>query len=241
MYSFPDLEPVCCSMSSSNCCFLTCIQISQEEGQVVWYFHLLKNFPLFLVIYRVKGFGIVNKAEIVVFLEFSCFFNDPVNVGNLISGSSAFSKTILNIWLFTIHVWLKPGLENFEHYFTSVWGECNYAAVWAFFGIAFLWDWNENWPFPVLWPLLSFPNLLAYWVQHFHSIIFWIWNSSTGIPSPPLALFIVMLPKANMTSHSRMSGSIWVTTPSWFSKSLWPFLYSSLYSCHRFLNRFCFC
>ena len=111
----------------------------------------------------------------------SCFFNDPANVGNLISGSSAFSKTSLNIWKFMVHVLLKPGLENFEHYFTSVWDECSCAVVWAFLGIAFLWDWNENWPFPVLWPLLSFPNLLAYWVQHFHSIIFQDWNSSTGI------------------------------------------------------------
>ena len=73
---------------------------------------------------------------------------------------------------FSVHVLLKPGLENFEHYFTSLWDECNCAVVWAFFGIAFLRDWNENWLFPVLWPLLSFPNLLAYWVQHFHSIIF---------------------------------------------------------------------
>ena len=97
----------------------------------------------------------------------SCFFNDPVDVGNLISGSSAFSKTSLNIWKFTVHILLKPGLENFEHYFTSVWDEYNRVVVWAFFGIAFLWDWNENWPFPVLWPLLSFPNLLAYWAQHF--------------------------------------------------------------------------
>jgi len=85
---------------------------------------------------------------------------------------SAFSKTSLNIWKITVHVLLKPGLENFEHYFTSMWDEYNCVVVWAFFGIAFLWDWNENWPFPVLWPLLSFPNLLAYWVQHFHSIIF---------------------------------------------------------------------
>ena len=111
----------------------------------------------------VKGFGIVNKAEIDVFLELSFFFHDPVDVGNLISDSSAFSKTSLNIWKFTVHVLLKPGLENFKHYFTSVWDECNCVAVWAFFCIAFLWDWNENWPFPVIWALLSFPNLLAYW------------------------------------------------------------------------------
>ena len=119
-----------------------------------------------------KGFGIVNKAEIDVFLEFFCFFDEPADVGNLISGSSTFSKASLNIWKFTVHVLLKPGLENFEHYFTSVWDECNCVVAWAFFGLAFLWDWNENWPFPVLWPLLSFPNLLAFWVQHFHSIIF---------------------------------------------------------------------
>ena len=171
MYFFSYLEPVCCSMSSSNCCFLTCIQISQEAGQVVWYSHLFQNFPQCIVIHTVKGFGIVNKAEIDVFLELSHFFHDPADVGNLISGSSAFSKTSLNIWKFMVHVLLKPGLENFEHYFTSMWDEFNCAVVWAFFGIAFLWGWNENWPFPVLWPLLSFPNLLAYRVQHFHSII----------------------------------------------------------------------
>ena len=87
---------------------------------MVWYSHLLKNFPQFIAIHIVKGFGIVNKAEIDVFLELSCFFNDLVDVGNLISGSSAFSKTSLNIWKLTVHVLLKPGLENFEHYFTSM-------------------------------------------------------------------------------------------------------------------------
>ena len=102
-------------MSSSNCSFLTCIQISQEAGQGVWYSHLFQNFPRFIVIHIVKGFGIVNKAEIDVFLELSCFFNDPANVGNLISGSSVFSKTSLNIWNFTVHELLKPGLENFEN------------------------------------------------------------------------------------------------------------------------------
>ena len=120
MYSFPNLEPVCCSMSNSNCCFLTCIQISQEAGKVVWYSHLLKNLPQFFVIYTVKGFGIINKAEVDVFLELSCFFDEPTDVGNLISGSSAFSKSSLNIRNFTVHVLLKPGLENFEHYFASM-------------------------------------------------------------------------------------------------------------------------
>ena len=92
----------------------------------------------------VKGFGILNKAEIDVFLELSCFFNDPADVGNLISGSSAFqlALTLLKIWKFVVHILLKPGLQNFEHYFTRVWDECNCAVVWAFFGIAFLWDWN---------------------------------------------------------------------------------------------------
>ena len=159
-------------MSSSNCCFLIGTQISQETGKVVWYSHLFQNFPQFVVIHTVKGFGIVNKAEIDGFLELSCFFHDSADVGNLISGSSALSKSSLNIWKFMVHVLLKPSLENFEYYFTSVWDECNCVVVWAFFGIAFLWDWNENWPFPVLWPLLSCPNLPAYWGQHFHSIIF---------------------------------------------------------------------
>ena len=145
MYSFPNLEQACCSMSSSNCCFLTCIQISQKADKVVWFSHLFKNFPQFVVVYTVKGFGVVTKAEIDVFLKSCCFFDDPVGVANLISGSSAFSKSSLNIWKFTDHVLLKPGLENFEHYFASVWAECDCVVVWTFFGIAFLWDWNENW------------------------------------------------------------------------------------------------
>ena len=112
MYSSSYLEPVCCSMSSSNCCFLTCIQISQEAGQVVWYSHLFQSFPQFIVIHTVKGFGIVNKAEIDVFLELSCFFDDPADVGTLNSGSSAFSKTSLNIWKFTVHILLKCMLSH---------------------------------------------------------------------------------------------------------------------------------
>ena len=195
---------VYCSMSSLNCCFMTCIWISQETGQVVWYSHTFKNFPQFVVIHTIKGFGIVNKAEIDVFLGLFCFLDDPTNVGNLIAGSSAFSKTSLNIWKFMVHVLLKPDLEIFEHYFTSMWGESNCAVVWAFFGIAFLWDWNENchlqscghcWVFQIRW--------------HIECSTFRIWNSSTGIPSPPLALFVVILSKAHLTSHSRMSGSRW--------------------------------
>ena len=171
MYSFPDLEPVCCFMSSSNCSFLTCIQISHEADKVVWYFLLLKNFPV-CCDPQVKGFGVVNKAELDVFLERSCFFHNPADVGNLISGSSTFYKFSLNVWKFTVHVLLKSGLENFEHYFASMWDKCNCEVVWALFGIAFLWNWNENWCFPVLWSLLSLPNFLAYWLQCFHSIIF---------------------------------------------------------------------
>ena len=116
--------------------------------------------------FTVKGFGIVNKAEVDVFLELSCVFDDPTDDGDLISGSSAFSKSRLNNCKCTIHILLKPGLENFEHYFTRMLDECNCAVVWAFFGIAFLRDWNENWLFPVLWPLLSFPKLLALSQHH---------------------------------------------------------------------------
>ena len=157
-------------MSGSNCCFLTCIQISQEAGKVFCYSQFLKNFPV--VTYTVKGFGIVNKAEVDIFLDLSCFFDDLIYVSNLISGSSAFSKSSMNICNFIVHVLLKPGSANFEHYFANLWDECNCVVVRTFIFLAFLWDWNENWPFLVPWPLLSFPNLLTYWVQHFHSIIF---------------------------------------------------------------------
>ena len=165
MYSFSYLEPVCCSMSSSNCCFLTCIQVSQEAVQVVWYSRLFQNDPH-------KGFGVVNKADIDVFLELSCFFDNPADVA---------------IWCLVPLPFLKPAWTSGSSQFTYGW-----SLAWRILSITllasvrwvqlcgslsiiwhcFLWDWNENWPFPVLWPLLSFPNLLAYWVQHFHSIIF---------------------------------------------------------------------
>ena len=170
MYSFPNFEPFCCSISGSHYC-LTCIQVSQESGKAVWYSHLLKNFPQFVVIHRVRGFSIVGEA-VDVFLELSCFFYDPVDVGSLISGFFAFSKSsLLYIWKFLVHILLKPTLKDFEHYPASMWNECNCAVVSTLFGLAFFEDWNENWPFPVLWPLLSFPDLLTYWVQHFNSII----------------------------------------------------------------------
>jgi len=209
-------------MSGSNWCFLTCIQISQEAGQVVWYSHLFQNFPQFVVIHSVKGFGIVNKAEVDIFLELSCSFDDPTNVGNLISGSSEFSKSSLNKWKFTVHVLLKPGLKNFEHYFASMWDECNCVVVWAFFAVAFLRDWNENWPFQSCGHCWVFQICWHIDCSTFTASSFRIWNSSTGIPSPPLALFIVMLPKAHLTLLSRMSSSSWVITPSWLS-GLWRY------------------
>ena len=186
----------------------------------------------FVVIHTVKGFSVVNKAEVDVFLEFSYSFYDPKDV-NLISGSSAFSKSSLDIWKFSVHVLLKPHLDNFEHYSASLWNECNYVVVWTFFGISHLWDRNENWPSPVLWlfaEFSKFAGILSVAILQHHLLT---WNSSTGIPSTPLALFIVMLPKAYLTLHSKMSGCRWVIAPSWLSGSLRPFLYtSSLYSCH---------
>ena len=112
-------------------------------------------------IHTVKGFSVVNETEVDAFLELSYIFYDPTDVGTLISGSSAFSKSSLKIWTFSVHILLKPYLENFEHYFASMWDECNCVLVWTFFGNAFLWDWNENWPLPVLCPLLSVPYLLT--------------------------------------------------------------------------------
>ena len=156
------------------------------------------------------------------FLELYCFFDDPADVGNLIFGSSAFSKPSLNIRKFTVHVLSKPGLENFEHYFTSVWDECNCVVVWTFFGIGMKTNLFQScghcWIFQICWHIEC---------SSFTASSFRTWNSSTGIPSPPLALFAVMLPKAYLISHSWMSGSRWVITPSWLSGSWRSFLYSS--------------
>ena len=147
-----------------------------------------------------------------------------MDVGNLISVSSAFSKSSLNIWKFTVHVLLKPGMENFEHYFTSMWDECNCVVVshsltLPFFGIGTKTDLFQScghcWVFQIYWHI-EWSILLA--------SSFRIWNSSTGIPSPPLALFVVMRPKTQLTLYSRMSGSRWVITPSWLSGS-WIFFF----------------
>ena len=169
MYSFPNLEPVCYFMSFSKCCVLTCIQVSQETGEMIWYSHLFKNFLQFAVIHTARSFyhSQWNRNRC-----FSVILYDPTNVGNLISGSSAFSKSILNIGKFLVQVLLNPSLENFENYFASEWDKCNSSIVSRLFGTAFIWDWNKNWHFAVLWPLLCFPNLLAYWVKHFNSIMF---------------------------------------------------------------------
>ena len=143
MYSFPNFQPVCHSILVLTVASWPAYRFLRRQIG-------LSGIPISFRIFHsllwstVKVFGIVNKAEIDVFLELSCFFDDPADIGNLISGSSAFSKSSLNIWKFTVHIVLMPGLENFEHYFASVWDECNCAVVWAFFGVAVPWDWNEN-------------------------------------------------------------------------------------------------
>ena len=146
------------------------------------------------MIHTVKAFSIVHEAEVDNFLEFPCLFYDPVDVSDLISGSSAFSISSLCIWKFSVHVLLKSSLENFEHYFTSMWNECNCPVVWTFFGIAFLWNWNENWPLQSCGHCWVFQKCWYIECSTFTASSFRIWNS-TGIPSPPLALFKVMLPK----------------------------------------------
>ena len=146
-------------MFSSNCCFLTCIKISQEAGQVVWYSYLFKNFPQFVVIHTVKGFGIVNKAEVDVFLELSCFSDDPTDIDNLISGSSAFSISSLNIWKFSVLILLKHCLKDFAYYLASGWNEpivyFKHSLALPFFGIGMKIDLFQScgycWVFQICW------------------------------------------------------------------------------------------
>ena len=149
---------------------------------------------------------------------------------------SAFSESSLNIWKFSVHVLLKLSFKDFEHNLDSMWNECNCRIIWTLFGIAFLWDWNENCPLPDLWPLLSLPVCWHIECSTLTASFFRIWNTSAGITPHPLALFLVRLPKDHLTTHFRMSGSRWVTTPLWLSGSLRAFLYSSsVYSCLLFL------
>ena len=179
-------------MSGSDCCFLTCIQISQEAGKVVWYSHLLSNFSQFGVIDTVKGFSEVNEAEVDVFVEFPGSFYDPANVGNLISGFSAFSKSIWYIWKFLVHVLLKPSLKDFEHYLlacemgTTV-QQFEHSLALPLFEIGMKTDLFQScghcWVFQICWHIEC---------STFIASSFRIWNSSAGIPSPPLALFIVL-------------------------------------------------
>ena len=134
-----------------------------------------KNFLQFVVVHIVKSFSIVTEADVYVFLELRCFLNDPTNISNLISGFSVFSKPSLYLWKFSVHILLKSSLKHFEHNLASILNEHNCtlcSIVGTLFGIALPWDWNENWHFSVPCPLLSFPNLLMYWVQHFNSIVF---------------------------------------------------------------------
>ena len=139
---------------------------------MVWYSHLFKNFPQLVIVHTVKDFCVVSEAQVGI-LDFPCFLYDPANVGNSICGSSAFRKSSLYIWKFLVHILLKLSLKDFDHYIAIMWNECNCTLVWTFFSIALLCSWNESWPFPVvLWPLVGFPDLLTYWMQHFNSIIF---------------------------------------------------------------------
>ena len=205
-------------MSRSNWCFLACIQASQEAGQVLWYSHLFQNFPPFIVIHTVKGFGIINKTEVDALPEFFCFFYDP--------------KKNLAIWTLIplpfLNTACTPGSSQVMYWGSLAWRffsitllECEMTAMvqWfehsltlPFFGIGIKTDLFQScghcWVFQVCWHI-ECSSLTA--------LSFRIWNSLTGISPPPLALFIVMLPKAHLTSYYRMSGSRWVIIPSWLS------------------------
>ena len=142
-YSFLDLEPISCSIQGSNCCFLTYIQIPQEVGKMVWYSHLSKSFPQFVMIHSVKCFSIVDETEIAAFLKFPCFLYNPANVGNLISSSSSFSKPSLDIWKFLVCLMPKSSMQDFKHDLTSMGDECNCLMVSTFFGTTLLGNWDE--------------------------------------------------------------------------------------------------
>ena len=229
-------------MSTSNCCFLTCIQISQETGQVIRYSHFFQNFPQFIVIHTVKGFGIVNKAEIDVFLELFCLL---------------MIQRMLAIWSLVPLPFLKPAWTSGSSRFTYCWGlawrilsitllasemsaivqDFEHSLALPFFGIGMkthiFQSCGHCWVFQICWHIEC---------STFISSSFRIWNSSNGIQSPPLALFIVMLSEAHLTSHSKISGSRLVITSSWLSW-LWRSLFVQFFRVFLppLLNIFCFC
>ena len=195
------------SMSNSNCCFMTHIQ---ETGKVVWCSYLFKKFPQFVVIHAVKSFSTVNEAEVELFPECLCILHDQTKAGNPVSSSSAYSKPSLNTWRCSAQILLKHTLNDFKHNLASTWNDCNSTVVWTFFAIALLLDWSETDLFQSC--------LVSQFCGHIEGSTstassFRIWNTSAGIPLP-LPLLIAMLPKANLTSHSKMSSFRWVTT-SW--------------------------
>ena len=192
-----------------NCCFLTCTEVSQEAGRVVWYSHLFQNFPVYCDPHSQRLWHSQYSRNRYFFLELSCFFNDPADVGNLISGSSAFSKPSLNIWKFTVHLLLKPGLENFDHYFATMWDECNFAVVWALCGIAFLWDWNENWPSLVTHTVKNLSAMCEAWAGK----IPWRWE---WLPTP------VFLPGESHRQRSLTGYSPWACKESDTTEYLTP-------------------
>ena len=149
-----------------------------------------------------------------VFLDFPSFLCDPTNVGNLISGFSSFSKPSLDIWKFLVCIRLKPSIQDIKHDLTSMGDECNCPMIWTFFSTTLLGNWDEDWLFLVLWPLLGLPDLLTYWMKHLDSITLGVLNSSAGILSHPLALLTAVLSNAHLTSLSRLSSSGWLTKPS---------------------------
>ena len=196
MYSFPYLEPVCFYMSSSNCCFLTCIQISHETGKVVWYSHLFQNFPQFVVIHTVKGFGIVSKTEVDIFLELFCFFDDPTDGGNLISGSWIQPEHLEVHCSRTVEAWLGEfwALTLLVCEMSAIVWWFEHSLALPFFGIRMNTDLFQScgqcWGFQICWHIEC---------NTFTASSFRISNSLAGIPSPPLALFLVKLPKILLT------------------------------------------
>ena len=217
LYSLLYCETVSCPMFGSKCPFLTHIQVSKKTGKGVWHFCLSKNFPQFVVTHRVKDYSIVNEAEIddffFFFLESPCFLYDPMNVDNLIAGSSTY-KPSLYMWKFLVHVLLKLSLKYFEHNLDSMWNECNCTVTWTFHGLFFFrigmktdlfQSCGHWWIFQICWHIVC---------STFTVSSFRIWNSSAGIPSPQLALFEAMLPKTHLISKSRMFSSRGMTTPS---------------------------